>query len=81
MLLLFLHLEQEDMLDKETEKLLYNRSFGKNVYQQASHSKKILKGDIINGKSDADEPGKLELYLGTNCDISVHILEIQYLGE
>lgn len=81
MLLLFLHLEQEDMLENEKEELLKKRSLGKNAHQQTRHSE-----DVTHGKSDADEPGKSELYPGTNCDVSVNHFqgkpsEIQYLEE
>ncbi|XP_031236067.1 inactive polypeptide N-acetylgalactosaminyltransferase-like protein 5 isoform X2 [Mastomys coucha] len=47
MLLLFLHLEQEDMLEKENEELLEKRSLGKNVHQQTHHSEGTL-DDKVN---------------------------------
>uniref|UniRef100_A0A8C6HD33 Polypeptide N-acetylgalactosaminyltransferase 11 n=1 Tax=Mus spicilegus TaxID=10103 RepID=A0A8C6HD33_MUSSI len=46
MLLLFLHLEQEDMLENEKEELLKKRSLGKNAHQQTHHSEDVTHDEV-----------------------------------
>ncbi|EDL03081.1 inactive polypeptide N-acetylgalactosaminyltransferase-like protein 5 [Mus musculus] len=46
MLLLFLHLEQEDMLENEKEELLKKRSLGKNAHQQTRHSEDVTHDEV-----------------------------------
>lgn len=85
LLLAYFHYNQENRQLKKTQELTRTRPLGENVYRQNHDSEETPKQNIINGKSDTDEPGKTELYPRTNCDLFLlttsNISQIQYLEE
>lgn len=66
LLIAYFHYDQENEQLRKTQELIRANSVRKNVRQQSHVSKKTPKQNTSNGKSDADEPGKPELYPGTN---------------
>lgn len=66
LLIAYFQYDQENEQLKKTQDLTRANSLRKNVYQQNHVSKKTPKQNASDGKSDAEEPGKPELYPGTN---------------
>lgn len=66
LLIAYFHYDQENEQLRKTQELIRANSVRKNVRQQNHVSKKTPKQNTSNGKSDVDEPGKPELYPGTN---------------